>query len=276
MKSYKHVGIIVPTAPEQGPLLDLLEQMAECKAELVERSIWRIHRIPLGGLLISTIHSGPGMVNAGAATEALVLYEQPEVLLNYGIAGAHTPDALPGDIIVATHVCAPFNGYLQTGGILESAFGIRWDDEAAEVYHQRVTQRFSHLPCDPALVTLALQAAQVLVERHALSIVAPPNQQERPARILSGVVASADTYCRDESTFARIRERFGSLAEDMESAAVGQIAARHGLPFAIIRCLSNNDLLEVLTLERKQEIYPEMARRSALVTARLLELLSTG
>jgi len=47
------------------------------------------------------------------------------------------------------------------------------------------------------------------------------------------------------------------------------------LPFAIIRCLSNNDLLEVLTLERKRMIYPEMARRSALVTARLLHLLST-
>jgi len=47
------------------------------------------------------------------------------------------------------------------------------------------------------------------------------------------------------------------------------------LPFAVIRCLSNNDLLEVLTLERKRMIYPEMARRSALVTARLLHLLST-
>ena len=61
----------------------------------------------------------------------------------------------------------------------------------------------------------------------------------------------------------------------MESAAVGQVATRHGLPFAVIRCLSNNDLLEVLTLERKRMIYPEMARRSALVTARLLHMLST-
>lgn len=274
MNKYNHIGIIVPTAPEQAPLLDLLEQLTGQKAEVVERGIWHIHRIHLGELLLSIVHSGPGMVNAGAATEALVIYEQPEVILNYGIAGAHTHDALPGDIIIATHVCAPFNGYLQTGGILESAFGIRWDDEAAEVYHQRVTQRFSHLPCDPTLVTLALQAALVLVEQNALTIVAPPNQDVRPARILSGVVASADTYCRDEATFARIRERFGSLAEDMESAAVGQVAARHDLPFAIIRCLSNNDLLEVLTLERKQTIYPEMARRSALVTARLLELLS--
>jgi len=269
------IGIVVPTTPEQEPLLELLAEMTGCKAEVVEQSIWCIQRVQMEGLRISITRSGPGMVNAGAATEALILSEQPQAIINYGIAGAHTHEALPGDVIIATQVCAPFNGYLQTGGILNPAFGIRWDDEAAEVYSQRVTQRFSHLPCDSALVGLALQAAQVLLEQHTLTIVTPPGQKVRPARIFSGVIASADTWCQDETTFARIHDTFGSLCEDMESAAVGQVATRHGLPFAIIRCLSNNDLLEVLTLERKRVIYPEMARRSALVTARLLHLLST-
>jgi nucleoside phosphorylase len=270
----ERIGIIVPTSPEQEPLLELLKEMSGREAEVVEQSIWRIHRVQMEGLRVSIMRSGPGMVNAGSATEALILYEQPQAIVNYGIAGAHTHEALPGDIIIATQVCAPFNGYLQTGGVLNSAFGIRWDDDAAEVYSQRVTRRFSHLPCDATLMGLALEAAQVLLERHTLAIVASPGQEVRPARVFSGVIASADTWCRDEATFARIHETFGSLCEDMESAAVGQIAARHGLPFAIIRCLSNNDLLEVLTLERKRMIYPEMVRRSALVTARLLHLLS--
>lgn len=270
----QRIGIVVPTTPELKPLLDLLEEMAGKKDEGIEQGIWRIHHVQVKELLISIIHSGPGMVNAAAASEALIQHEQPQALINYGIAGAHIHEALPGDIIIATQVCAPFNGYLQAGGVLHSAFGIRWDDEAAEVYHQRVTQRFSHLPCDPLLVSLALQAAQVLVEQDTPAIAAPPDQEVRPARIFSGVIASADTYCRDEHTFAYIRDTFGSLGEDMESAAVGQVAARHSLPFAIIRCLSNNDLLEVLTLERKRVIYPEMARRSALVTARLLQLLA--
>ena len=278
----QRIGIVVPTTPELAPLLTLLVGAglapglveAPPPVEIVEQSIWRIHRVQMAKLLISIIHSGPGMVNAGAATEALILYEQPQALINYGIAGAHTHEALPGDIIIATQVCAPFNGYLQTGGVLDSAFGIRWDDEAAEAYHQRATQRYSHLSCDPTLVNLALQAAQVLIEQHTLTIVAPRGQKVRPTRIFSGVIASADTYCRDEQTFAHIHATFGSLCEDMESAAVGQVAARHSLPFAIIRCLSNNDLLEVLTLERKSVIYPEMARRSAVVTATLLQLLS--
>ena len=269
----QHIGIIVPTVPEQGPLLALLEQITDTQPQAIKKGIWQIYRVEMGNVLISIVHSGPGMVNAGAATEALIALEEPEVLLNYGIAGAHTHEALPGDIVIATHVCAPFNGYLQTGGVLQSAFGIRWDDEGAEVFAQRMTQRFATLPCEPSLVALALRAAEVLTDEHSMTIVAPPGQKVRPARVFSGVIASADTYCRDEATFARIHATFGSLSEDMESAAVGQMAARHNLPFAIVRCLSNNDLLEVLTLERKQLIYPEMARRSALVMARLLQLL---
>jgi nucleoside phosphorylase len=271
----QRIGIIVPTTPEQEPLLELLAEMTGCDTEVVEQSIWRIQRVQMEGLRISIMRSGPGMVNAGSATEALILQEEPEAIINYGIAGAHILEALPGDVIIATRVCAPFNGYLQTGGILDPAFGIRWDDEAADVYSQRVTQRFSYLQCDPALMSLALQAAQMLLERHTLTIVASPGQKVRPARVFSGVIASADTWCRDEATLARIHETFGSLCEDMESAAVGQIAWRHGLPFAIIRCLSNNDLMEVLIQERKRMIYPEMVRRSALVTARFLHLLST-
>src|SRR5579863_10231057 len=274
MQTYTRIGIVVPTVFEQIPLIEMLEQMTGKVAEVEELSIWRFYHVQLGELHIAIIHCGLGMVNAAAATEALIIHKQPEAIINYGIAGSHIHEALPGDIVIATKVCAPFNGYLQNGGVLNSAFGIRWD-VARERTAQRDTHRFPFLDCDLALVGVAMQAAQALIEQHMPVIVAPPNTAVRPARVYNGVISSADTYCRDDATFARIRETFGSLSEDMESAAVGQVAARHDLPFAIIRCLSNNDMLEVLTLERKLVIYPEVARRSALVTAQLLQLLSS-
>ncbi len=274
MHKYRHVGIVVPTMPEREPLIRLLGQMMGREVAVVKRDLWQIHRVQLGQMQVSIIHSGIGMVNAGAATEALVIYERPQVVLNYGIAGSHIHEASPGDITIATQVCAPFNGYLRNGGVLDPAFGMQWEEDGEEDNRHRVKQQFFSLPCDSHLVSLALQAAQVLLEQHMLAIVAPPGQEERPARIFSGVISSADTYCQDEATFTLIRERFGSLSEDMESAAVAQIATRHGLPFAILRCLSNNDLLDVLTAERKRAIYPEMMRRAALVTARLLQMLS--
>ncbi len=273
MQTYSHIGIVVPTVMEQFPLMEILAQMTGNVAEVQERSIWQFHHVQLAELHITIIHCGPGMVNAGAATEALIIHEQPQAIINYGIAGSHISEALPGDIIIATSVCAPFNGYLQTGGVLNSAFGIRWDD-AFSSSPQHSTLRYPFLACDIELVGVAMQAAQVLIEQHTPVIVAPPNTEERLARIYNGVIASADTYCRDEATFAYIRDTFGSLGEDMESAAVGQVAARHSLPFAILRCLSNNDMLEILSKERKLAIYPAMAHRSALVMALFLQMLS--
>ena len=273
MQTYTHIGIVVPTVMEQFPLMEILAQKTGNVAEVQEKGIWQFHHVQLAELHISIIHSGPGMVNAGAATEAMIIHEQPQAILNYGIAGSHISDALPGDIIIANKVCAPFNGYLQAGGVLNSAFGIRWDDSSG-MSSQRSTWRYPFLDCDTGLVSAAMQAATTLIEQHIPVIVAPPGTEVRPARIYNGVISSADTYCRDEATFAYIRDTFDSLGEDMESAAVGQIAARHGLPFAIIRCLSNNDMLEVLTIERKHTIYPEMSHRCALLMSLLLHLLS--
>src|SRR2546425_12434870 len=115
---YTRIGVVVPTIPERAPLLALLEQSQQIT--VVKRDLWHIHQVQLGDTLVSIIRSGIGMVNAGAATEALVIYQQPQVLLNYGIAGSHIHEAFPGDVIIATQVCAPFNGYLHAGGVLES------------------------------------------------------------------------------------------------------------------------------------------------------------
>src|SRR5205823_9304805 len=140
------IGIVVPTTPEQEPLLELLAEMTGCKAEVVEQSIWRIQRLQMEGLRISIIRSGPGMVNAGAATEALILGEQPQAIINYGIAGAHTHEALPGDVIIATQVCAPFNGYLKPAGLFNPPLVIRGVTKRRRFISNRSTRRSYHLP----------------------------------------------------------------------------------------------------------------------------------
>jgi nucleoside phosphorylase len=271
-QTFSHIGVVAPTLAEQEPLLQLLKQMVKEEVTMERRGIWSIHHVKMDNLRISIICSSIGMVNAGAATEALIIHEQPQGVLNYGIAGAHIHDAFPGDIIVATHVCMPFNGYLRQGGMLDSVRGIQWEDETED--YQAMKRRFLQLACDPALVVQAQLASRILIEKQRFAVIAPVGQKKRLAQCFSGVIASADTYCQDETTFARIHSLLGSLCEDMESAAVGQIATRHGLPFAIIRCLSNNDLLEALTAERKKAIYPQMMQRAALLMAQFLRVLA--
>ena len=64
----QRIGIVVPTTPEQEPLLELLAEMTGRQAEIVKQSSWRIHRVQMEELRVSIVRSGPGMVNAAAAT----------------------------------------------------------------------------------------------------------------------------------------------------------------------------------------------------------------
>lgn len=55
----------------------------------------------------------------------------------------------------------------------------------------------------------------------------------------TGVVAGVDTALTSVSGKAACRERFGAVAVDMESHLAARFAARHGLPFAALRAISD-------------------------------------
>lgn len=110
MSLYSHIGIVVPTVMEQSPLMDILEHITGKAATVQQHSIWQFHHTQLAKLHITIIHSGPGMVNAGAAAEALILHEQPQAILNYGlqvlILPKHYPEILLSRTKFALHSTA--------------------------------------------------------------------------------------------------------------------------------------------------------------------------
>jgi nucleoside phosphorylase len=177
-------------------------------------------------------------------------------------------------MLIPTQVCAPFNGRLLSGGTLDPCFGIRWGGEVTDAWQPSaalVRQDMLTVPAD--LARLAVTVAQEWLDAQTALAVTAPDEPERVARVWVGTLASADTWTRDPQTIAWMRQRFGSLGEDMESVALAQIATRHAIPFLIARCLSNNDLIEVHTTARKRLIYPMMAERAALILAALARRL---
>ena len=237
--------------------------------------IWPRWHAQVGQTQVSITTSGPGLVNAAAATETLIATAAPDVLLLCGIAGAHHPDARPGDMLIPTQICAPFNGRLLAGGVIDPCFGIRWGGEVTDAWQPTAAMvRHDALPSPAALVQLAANVAQQWLATQAAMAVAAPEEAERMARVWVGPLASADTWTRDPQTIIWMRHHFGSLGEDMESVAVAQVATRHDIPFLIVRCLSNNDLIEVHTTARKRLIYPMMAERAAHILAALVRQMS--
>lgn len=84
-------------------------------------------------------------------------------------------------------------------------------------------------------------------------------------RTLRGVIASGDQFIADEGKKAYIRDTFDAVACEMEGAAIGQVCYINAVPFAVLRCISDNASTEAGSME-----YPELCRRAAEQSQKLL------
>ena len=123
----------------------------------------------------------------------------------------------------------PLSALIQTGiagslcpevGHLSIVIGreLVYHDMQPWVLEQYFPHRRSYL-ADPQLVALAESCA--------------------PADHTVGIIATGDQFIDDAQTKTAIREAHGALCCEMEGAAIAQTATLNGLPFVIIRCISD-------------------------------------
>jgi len=62
----------------------------------------------------------------------------------------------------------------------------------------------------------------------------------RRGRIVDGVIGSSEIWNSELDRIQQFHDRFGTAAEEMETAAAAQIAGLFGVPFLGIRVVSNN------------------------------------
>lgn len=167
------------------------------------RDVQSTHELQPGSLLIQT---GVGKANAAAAVARI--NPPPQLILNLGICGTLDP-ALPlGSAILADRSLYADEGIITPDGFLTpEQFGFPY---APPPFSDR-----GIAPPDWLLATL-----RPLADR-----VAP--------------IATVSTCAGTDERAAWVRSRTGALAEAMEGAAVGQICARQGIPFAELRVVSN-------------------------------------
>lgn len=218
-----------------------------------------VYSTEVRGQPLVLVASGMGMLRAAACTEFVLNRYAPRAVLNYGCAGAHRSDLLPGDLVVGTHVVA-------YDDIREAPDGV---------------ERFGGavVPCDGALVEHALRAAESVVhEPWPADLAWPPGVPHRAPRVVAGVVASADRWNRAPATIARLVEWHGSVCEEMEAAAIGTVCALHGVPFLTLKDISNNELLRQTpsgTAMVAESGTDQLARRAAAFAYATLQRLVT-
>ena len=170
-----------------------------------------------------------GMENAAAATALAAERYHPAAIINQGTAGGHQPDLHVFDIVLgveSVNIGSFKTAYRARGdGSVVADWSpldlLRSDGSAAQDPNARTMRRFRG---DPGL----LDAARRVRSRY------------QRGQVVEGVIGSSEVWNSELDRIGHFHERFGTTAEEMETAAAAQIAGMFGIPFLGIRVLSNN------------------------------------
>jgi adenosylhomocysteine nucleosidase len=164
----------------------------------------------LNGIDTVVVQSGIGKVNAALCAQRLILRFGVTHIINTGIAGAMAHGLGVLDVVISTD--ALYHDVDATG------FGY-----APTVIPQ---MRLSDFPADRSMLDAATRVFSGLPEGHGHKLVA-------------GRIASGDQFVSSREAKDHIRRICNPACVEMEGAAIAQACYLNGIPFLIIRCISD-------------------------------------
>lgn len=153
---------------------------------------------------------GIGKVNAAIATQVMIDLYHPDAIVNSGIAGSLSCDIAIGDIVIANDCVQHDMDGTEMGDLPGQ---IQFNDEKRIAF-----------PADTQVISLLQTACADLPD----------------TRVVIGRIASGDVFVTARERRQRIADQFDALACEMEGGAVGHTCYRNGVPFAILRCISDD------------------------------------
>ena len=257
---------ILAAMPEEMAQFTRLLDRAGVGREAVETHGPRTYdRAILRGVPLVLLTTGMGMVAAAAATEGAIAQYAPRAVLNFGCAGAHRDDLMPGDVVVGTACIAYDHGHLLPGGA--------FDPKPARLFAGGEHRKLDTLPVSEPLLAVAEYVAGLRTWEAEPWPAAlwPDNAPHRPPRVHFGPVASSDRFTQDADALRALHDRHASLCEDMEAAATAQVCALHDVPFFTAKDLSNNEFHATSTDATWDALTGEIGKRAAAFTFALLQ-----
>lgn len=236
------IGLICAIPQELAHLTDVL---ADGRSEDVAHTVF--HTGTIDGHDVVLAGSGMGKVNAAVVTTLLADRFGCRAVVFSGVAGGLDPSLAIGDIVVADYVIQ------HDAGVLENERVRTYQPGYAPIINP--TDRLGYA-ADPELL------ARVKQRLDGVSI---------PGQIVYGTVLSGDQYLNCETTRARLLSELGGKAIEMEGGAVAQVCEAFGIPWVVIRALSDlaggNALFDFTTF------VDQAAAASATILRRLLPVL---
>ena len=197
------IGVIGAMEVEVAELKDMMEDV-----KIIRKASMDFYEGILYGKKVVVVRSGIGKVNAGICAQILVDVFAAEVILNTGIAGSLNNNVNIGDIVISTDL-------------------VHHDMDAVGFGYPKgqipQMEEFS-FAADEALRQLAVQVCRKV---------------NPEIQVFEGRIASGDQFVSDGAVKERIIKEFSAYATEMEGAAIGQTAFLNGIPFLVIRAISD-------------------------------------
>lgn len=150
--------------------------------------------------------SGVGKVFSAMCAQTMILQYAPAYIINTGIAGALNKSLGVLDIVIADKVVQHDFDLSSIGCPLGLLPGFNK----------------AFLECDDELCTRLFEAASGFGKK-----------------VVRGIVATGDTFVADSEKNEHLRSFFGADACEMEGGSIGQVCAWNGVPFCVLRTMSD-------------------------------------
>lgn len=214
------IGIICALSIEVEGLEKLLENKQEhtyAKMRFVSGTI--------GGKKVVLTECGIGKVNAAMSAQVMIDRYSPSVIINSGIAGSVSRQLKIGDIVISKDC------------VQHDFDGTHMGDPKGLIQYNDETR--IDIPADMDTANKLYTACKDIENTN----------------VLLGRIATGDIFVAEKSMRQSIADEFSALACEMEGGAVAQVCYRNSVPFAVLRCISDDfdenqfmDFMEFRTL----------------------------
>ena len=197
------IGIIGAMDVEVANLKEAMKTERE-----VVRAGMRFCEGTIGGTEVVVVQCGIGKVNAGLCVQILCDLYDVTHLINTGVAGSLDEEINVGDVVVSIDA----------------------------MYHDMDVTGLGYVPGQvPQMDVLSFAADPMLRE----AAVKACREAAPEIGVFEGRVVSGDQFICDRAKKNEIKKTFGGLCTEMEGAAIAQAAYVNGVPFAIVRAISD-------------------------------------
>lgn len=239
-RSKEYIGIVSAMDNEIALLLKEAEiEKTEAHGEI------EYHIGTLRGQNVAICRSSIGKIRASSGVTALLDHYNIKKALFTGIAGGVRDEVQVLDEVIATRIVEHDYGRLTNNGFIWTAGDPgKGGDEG--VYYE----------CDAALVNLAYESAITVKGKE---------------HVWKGTVATGDQFIESESYVTYLKEKHDAYACEMEGASVAVVCQNYGVPFVVLRALS--DKADGLAHESYENFGDIAAEHSSRIVLKMLESL---